>query len=201
MTAPLVVCQMINFQYYFSATDNWAFGSGTKVLHNVVSGVGVMLGRHSDLQTGFPFQALTTGARRFHEPLRLPRDRGGPGKNLPDYLPPCGASELFRQSVALSRLLPSHHGRVFGVSAGRHLEDDFTTDLMMMNAAYILIPALPFAAFLIIALGSRWLGERSHRLAIPAVSASFFLSVLACIDVYQQGARSIPLYTLITQAV
>lgn len=71
MTAPLVVCQMINFQYYFSATDNWAFGSGTKVLHNVVSGVGVMLGRHSDLQTGFPFQALTTGARRFHEPLRL----------------------------------------------------------------------------------------------------------------------------------
>ncbi|MBX3304615.1 MAG: DUF2309 domain-containing protein [Nitrospira sp.] len=71
MTAPLVVCQMINFQYYFSATDNWAFGSGTKVLHNVVSGVGVMLGRHSDLQTGFPFQSLTTGARRFHEPLRL----------------------------------------------------------------------------------------------------------------------------------
>ena len=71
MTAPLVVCQMINFQYYFSATDSWVFGSGTKVLHNVVSGIGVMLGRHSDLQTGFPFQALTTGARRFHEPLRL----------------------------------------------------------------------------------------------------------------------------------
>src|SRR6185295_6519990 len=71
MTAPLVVVQMINFQYYFSATDSWAYGSGTKVLHNVVSGVGVMLGRHSDLQTGFPFQALTTGARRFHEPLRL----------------------------------------------------------------------------------------------------------------------------------
>lgn len=68
---------------------------------------------------------------------------------------------------------------------------------MMMNAAYILIPALPFAAFLIIALGSRWFGERSHRLAIPAVSASFILSVLACIDVYQHGARSIPLYTLI----
>ena len=71
MTAPLVVVQMINLQYYFSATDSWAYGSGTKVLHNVVSGVGVMLGRHSDLQTGFPFQSLTTGARRFHEPLRL----------------------------------------------------------------------------------------------------------------------------------
>ncbi len=68
---------------------------------------------------------------------------------------------------------------------------------MMMNAVYILIPALPFTAFLIIALGGRWVGESSHRLAIPAVAASFFLSVLACIDVYQHGARSIPLYTLI----
>ena len=68
---------------------------------------------------------------------------------------------------------------------------------MMMNTAYILIPALPFAAFLIIALGSRWVGEASHRLAIPAVFASFILSVLACVDVYQNGARSIPLYTLI----
>ncbi len=71
MTAPLVVVQMISFQYFFSATDSWAYGSGTKVLHNIVSGVGVMLGRHSDLQTGLPFQSLTTGARRFHEPLRL----------------------------------------------------------------------------------------------------------------------------------
>ena len=26
MTAPLVVVQMINFQYYFSATDSWAYG-------------------------------------------------------------------------------------------------------------------------------------------------------------------------------
>jgi NADH-quinone oxidoreductase subunit L len=68
---------------------------------------------------------------------------------------------------------------------------------MMMNTAYILIPALPFAAFLIIALGSRWVGEASHRLAIPAVFASFILSVLACVDVYQNGARSISLYTLI----
>ncbi|MCK5923479.1 MAG: NADH-quinone oxidoreductase subunit L, partial [Methylococcales bacterium] len=67
----------------------------------------------------------------------------------------------------------------------------------MTNIAYILIPALPFVAFLIIALRSRWLGEKSHRLATPAVTGSFILSVLACIDVYQNGARSIPLYSLI----
>lgn len=67
----------------------------------------------------------------------------------------------------------------------------------MTNIAYILIPALPFVAFLIIALRSRWLGEKSHRLATPAVTGSFILSVLACIDIYQNGARSIPLYSLI----
>jgi len=71
MTAPLVVCQMINYQYNFSALDSWIYGSGTKVLHNIVSGVGVMLGRHSDLQTGLPFQSMTTGTRQFHEPVRL----------------------------------------------------------------------------------------------------------------------------------
>jgi NADH-quinone oxidoreductase subunit L len=67
----------------------------------------------------------------------------------------------------------------------------------MLDTAYILIPALPFAAFLIIALRSQWFGETSHRLAISAVSASFILSVFACVDVYQNGARSIPLYTLV----
>jgi NADH-quinone oxidoreductase subunit L len=77
------------------------------------------------------------------------------------------------------------------------VEGDFHTDIMMIDTAYILIPALPFAAFLIIALRSRWFGETSHRLAIAAVSASFILSVFACVDVYQNGARSIPLYTLV----
>ena len=71
MTAPLVVVQMISSQYFFSATDSWAYGSGTKVLHNIVGGVGVMLGRNSDLQTGLPFQSVTAGARRYHEPLRM----------------------------------------------------------------------------------------------------------------------------------
>lgn len=68
---------------------------------------------------------------------------------------------------------------------------------MMANTFFILIPALPFAAFLLIALGGRLLGESSHRVAIPAVTGSFVLSVLACVDVYQHGARTIPLYTLI----
>ena len=77
------------------------------------------------------------------------------------------------------------------------MEGRFSTNIMMIDTVCILIPALPVAAFLIVALGSRWLGETSHRPAIAAVCASFILSVVACVDVYQNGARSIPLYTLI----
>lgn len=71
MTAPLVVAEWINLQYYFSSVDSWTYGSGSKVLHNVVGGVGVMLGRQSDLQTGLPMQSVKNGARLYHEPMRL----------------------------------------------------------------------------------------------------------------------------------
>ncbi len=62
---------------------------------------------------------------------------------------------------------------------------------------YVLIPLLPFLAFLVIALGGRWLQEGSHRVAIPAVVASFGLSVLAAVEVYRSGGLLIPLYTLL----
>jgi uncharacterized protein YbcC (UPF0753/DUF2309 family) len=71
MTAPLVVGQWINMEHYFSAVDPWFWGSGSKIIHNVVSGVGVMLGSQSDLQTGLPLQTVNDGPEHFHEPLRL----------------------------------------------------------------------------------------------------------------------------------
>ncbi len=71
MTAPLVVAEWISFQYYFSAVDPWSYGSGSKVIHNVVGGIGVMLGSQSDLQTGFPLQTVNNGSTHFHEPMRL----------------------------------------------------------------------------------------------------------------------------------
>ena len=71
MTAPLVVGEWINLQYFFSTVDSWTYGSGSKVLHNVVGGIGVMLGRHSDLQTGLPVQSVKDGLKPYHEPLRL----------------------------------------------------------------------------------------------------------------------------------
>ena len=71
MTAPLIVGQWINMEHYFSSVDPWFWGSGSKVIHNVVSGVGVMLGSQSDLQTGLPLQTVNNGAAHYHEPMRL----------------------------------------------------------------------------------------------------------------------------------
>lgn len=71
LTAPLVVAQWINCQYYFSTVAPGVFGAGTKTIHNVVGGVGVMAGHASDLQLGLPRQSLWDGERLLHEPLRL----------------------------------------------------------------------------------------------------------------------------------
>ena len=71
MTAPLIVGEWINLGYYFSAVDPWVYGSGSKVLHNVVGGVGMMLGSQSDLQMGFPLQTVNNGDVHYHEPVRL----------------------------------------------------------------------------------------------------------------------------------
>jgi uncharacterized protein YbcC (UPF0753/DUF2309 family) len=71
MTAPLIVGEWINMGYYFPSVDPWAYGSGSKVLHNVVGGVGMMLGSQSDLQMGFPLQTVNNGDTHYHEPMRL----------------------------------------------------------------------------------------------------------------------------------
>ncbi|MYL24465.1 DUF2309 family protein [Halomonas alkaliantarctica] len=72
MTAPMIVTHWINMQYNASVTDNPHYGSGNKVLHNVVGGhLGVFEGNGGDLRIGLPLQSLHDGARWMHEPLRL----------------------------------------------------------------------------------------------------------------------------------
>ncbi len=72
MTAPLVVANWINLQYYGSVVDNRRFGSGNKVLHNVVGGaIGVLEGNSGELRVGLPLQSLHDGRRWVHEPVRL----------------------------------------------------------------------------------------------------------------------------------
>ena len=72
MTAPMVVTHWINLQYYASVTDNQHYGSGNKVLQNVVGGhLGVFEGNGGDLRIGLPLQSLHNGEQWMHEPLRL----------------------------------------------------------------------------------------------------------------------------------
>jgi len=71
MTAPMIVTSWINLQYYASAVDNRAFGSGNKLIHNVTGQLGVLLGNGGDLMTGLPWQSVSDGTRLQHEPLRL----------------------------------------------------------------------------------------------------------------------------------
>lgn len=71
MTAPMVVASWINLQYYGSTVNNPVFGSGNKVLHNVVGQLGVLEGNAGDLKVGLPWQSVHDGTRFVHEPLRL----------------------------------------------------------------------------------------------------------------------------------
>jgi uncharacterized protein YbcC (UPF0753/DUF2309 family) len=71
MTAPMVVAGWISLQYYGSTVDNRVFGSGNKVLHNVVGTIGVQEGNGGDLRVGLPMQSIHDGAGLVHEPLRL----------------------------------------------------------------------------------------------------------------------------------
>ncbi|MBC7755887.1 MAG: DUF2309 domain-containing protein [Bdellovibrio sp.] len=72
MTAPMIVTHWINLQYYASVTDNLKYGSGNKVLHNVVGGnIGVFEGNGGDLRIGLSMQSLHDGKQWMHQPLRL----------------------------------------------------------------------------------------------------------------------------------
>jgi uncharacterized protein YbcC (UPF0753/DUF2309 family) len=72
MTAPMVVTHWINMQYHASTVDNRRYGSGNKVLHNVVGGrLGVFEGNGGDLRIGLPMQSLHDGQALRHTPLRL----------------------------------------------------------------------------------------------------------------------------------
>jgi uncharacterized protein len=59
-------------QYHASTVDNRRYGSGNKVLHNVVGGhIGVFEGNGGDLRIGLPEQSLHDGTRLLHQPVRL----------------------------------------------------------------------------------------------------------------------------------
>lgn len=71
LTAPVVVASWISLQYYGSCVAPAAFGSGNKLLHNVVGGIGVVEGNGGNLRAGLAWQSVHDGESFAHEPLRL----------------------------------------------------------------------------------------------------------------------------------
>lgn len=72
LSAPVVVAQWINAQYFFSSVDNERFGSGSKIRHNITGKMGTLLGNASDLQGGLPMQSVNIDdTTPYHEPIRL----------------------------------------------------------------------------------------------------------------------------------
>jgi uncharacterized protein YbcC (UPF0753/DUF2309 family) len=71
MTAPVVVASWISLQYYGSTVAPEIFGSGNKLLHNVVGGFGVLEGNGGVLRAGLPWQSVHDGDSYSHDPLRL----------------------------------------------------------------------------------------------------------------------------------
>jgi len=72
MTGPMLVTHWLSWQYHASTCDPLHYGSGNKVLHNVVGGhLGVFEGNGGDLRIGLPKQSLHNGDGWFHEPVRL----------------------------------------------------------------------------------------------------------------------------------
>jgi uncharacterized protein YbcC (UPF0753/DUF2309 family) len=87
MAGPLVVCQMINAQYYFSTVDNAIYGSGSKTTHNAVGNVGVLQGNGGDLMMGLPLQSLYDDDRQtLHTPIRLSTVIHAPVDTVTDIL-------------------------------------------------------------------------------------------------------------------
>ncbi|MBI1178184.1 DUF2309 family protein [bacterium] len=86
LSAPMVVASWINLQYYGSTVDNRLFGSGNKVLHNILGTFGVWQGNGGDLRPGLPLQSLHDGTRWVHEPLRLSVFIEAPRENIKEIL-------------------------------------------------------------------------------------------------------------------
>lgn len=61
---------------------------------------------------------------------------------------------------------------------------------------FVLIPLLPLLASIILLVGGRRWGEKSHWVGIPAIGISFALSVFAFVEVLKSGPFTISLYRL-----
>lgn len=96
LTAPMVVAQWINAQYFFSTLDNVAFGGGNKVTKNITGKIGIMQGNASDLMPGLPLQSVFKSDNEpYHQTLRL---------TVIVYAPQSHINSIIKQQSILQKL-------------------------------------------------------------------------------------------------
>lgn len=96
LTAPMVVAQWINAQYFFSTMDNVAYGGGSKVSKNISGKFAVMQGNASDLMHGLPLQSVyLNDTQPYHQSLRL---------NVVVYAPRGTITSVITQQPLLQKL-------------------------------------------------------------------------------------------------
>lgn len=120
MTAPMVVASWINLQYYASAADNAIFGSGNKVLHNVVGTLGILEGNGGDLRVGLPWQSIHDGQDFVHEPLRL---------NVMIHAPLDAMNDIIAKHDAVRNLVDNGWLYLFALDEAGHVSHQYTGNL------------------------------------------------------------------------
>jgi uncharacterized protein YbcC (UPF0753/DUF2309 family) len=125
ITAPMVVTNWINLQYYACVTDNQKYGSGNKLLHNVVGGnMGVFEGNGGDLRIGLPFQSVHDGKQWRHQPLRLSVYLAAPRQAI---------AEIISRHKHIADLISNHWLYVF------QLDESETAIWQMQGSEWLLI--------------------------------------------------------------
>lgn len=112
LTAPVVVASWISLQYFGSVVAPSHFGSGNKLLHNVVGGMGVVEGNGGNLRAGLPWQSVHDGAAYVHEPLRLTVLIEAPRQAVADILQRHPEVQALFDNGWLHLLLLDEHGHV-----------------------------------------------------------------------------------------
>lgn len=134
MTAPMVVASWINLQYYGSSVDQTVFGSGNKVLHNVVGGIGVLEGGGGDLRVGLPFQSLHDGEREAHAPRRLSVVIEAPQQAIRDVIARQEGVRQLLDSGWVSLFVMDGEGRISARYAGDLAFEDWS-EIALAKAA------------------------------------------------------------------
>ncbi|MCU0837768.1 MAG: DUF2309 domain-containing protein [Rhodospirillales bacterium] len=136
MTAPVVVASWISLQYYGSTVAPEVFGSGNKLLHNVVGGIGVVEGNGGVLRTGLPWQSVHDGETYAHEPLRLSVCIEAPREVMTDIL---------RRHESVRALFDNHWLHLFQIDEAGRLSWRYAGNLEWTPLMPAAEPAAPAA--------------------------------------------------------